>query len=98
MLSRGRRSPSRSSSTPRPAGLVAPADSAGRLRPNRSLLAVRPAAVGATVAYRLKVALTVGEEFRVTVQEPVPEQPPPLQPPKDPVVGVAVSVTTVPGE
>ena len=33
----------------------------------------------------------------ITVQEPLPEQPPPLQPVKvDPVVGVAVNVTAVP--
>jgi len=33
----------------------------------------------------------------VTVQEPVPEQPPPLQPVKvDPVAGVAVRVSAVP--
>jgi len=33
----------------------------------------------------------------VTTQEPVPEQPPPLQPENvDPPVGAAVSVTTVP--
>ena len=33
----------------------------------------------------------------VTVQEPVPEQPPPLQPLKvEPALGVVVSVTAVP--
>jgi len=33
----------------------------------------------------------------VTTQEPVPEQPPPLQPEKlDPPAGLAVKVTTVP--
>jgi len=41
-----------------------------------------------------KFAVTVVLAVRVTVQLPVPEQPPPLQPMKlDPVSGVAVSVT-----
>jgi len=46
---------------------------------------------------RSKVAGTVVAADIVTVQEPVPEQLPPLQPLKvDPVAGVAVSVTAVP--
>ena len=48
---------------------------------------------------RLKVAVTVWLEFKVTAQVPVPEQPPPLQPVKvEPAVAAAVSVTLVPGE
>ena len=44
-----------------------------------------------------KVAVTEVAAFRVTVQMPVPEQPPPLQPEKvDPAVGAAVRVTAVP--
>jgi len=44
-----------------------------------------------------KVAVTVVAADTVTLQEPVPAQPPPLQPVKvDPVVGVAVNVTAVP--
>src|SRR5438552_2254003 len=46
---------------------------------------------------RAKVAVTVVAALRVTVQVPVPEQPPPLQPVKvEPAAGVAVSVTAVP--
>jgi hypothetical protein len=45
----------------------------------------------------LNVAVTVTAAVTVTVQEPVPEQLPPLQPVKvEPVAGVAVSVTAVP--
>ena len=41
--------------------------------------------------------MTVVAADRVTVQEPVPEAPPPLHPAKvEPVAGVAVSVTAVP--
>jgi hypothetical protein len=44
-----------------------------------------------------KVAVTVVAAFRVTVQVPVPAQPPPLQPEKvEPAAGVAVKVTAVP--
>ena len=44
-----------------------------------------------------KVAVTPFAAFTVTVQTPVPEQPPPDQPSKvEPAPGVAVSVTTVP--
>lgn len=47
----------------------------------------------------LKVAVTDMAVFMVTAQVPVPEQPPPLQPPNvDGDVGVAVSVTGVPYE
>ena len=43
------------------------------------------------------VAMTVVVAFKVTVQGPVPVQPPPLQPVKvEPAAGVAVSVTVVP--
>ena len=46
---------------------------------------------------RAKNAVTVWAALIVTVQVPVPEQPPPLQPVKlDPVAGVAVNVTAAP--
>src|SRR5207249_6592909 len=52
--------------------------------------------VSATVG-RAKVAVTVVAALRVTVQVPVPEHPPPLQPVKvEPAAGVAVNVTAVP--
>src|SRR5436309_2706383 len=52
--------------------------------------------VSATVG-RAKVAVTVVAALRVTVQAPVPEHPPPLQPVKvEPAAGVAVNVTAVP--
>ena len=45
----------------------------------------------------MKVAVTVVAAESVTVQLPVPEQPPPLQPVKvEPAAGAAVSVTAVP--
>src|SRR6266581_6255377 len=44
-----------------------------------------------------KVAVTEVAALRVTIQGPVPEQPPPLQPVKvEPASGVAVRVTAVP--
>jgi len=44
-----------------------------------------------------KVAVTEAAALIVTVQGPVPEQPPPLQPEKvEPAAGVAVKVTAVP--
>src|SRR2546426_12563673 len=44
-----------------------------------------------------KVAVTVGAALIVTMQVPVPAQPPPLQPVKvEPATGAAVSVTEVP--
>src|SRR5438093_10969559 len=61
-----------------------------------------PTPVPALVTVRAKlgtsnVAVTVVAADRVTVHEPVPVQPPPLQPLKvDPAAGVAVSVTAVP--
>jgi len=46
----------------------------------------------------MKVAVTEVAAFIVTLQVPVPVQPPPLQPVKvEPAPGAAVSVTTVPG-
>jgi hypothetical protein len=48
------------------------------------------------VVWRVKVAATVVGAFIVTVQGPVPVQPP-LQPVKvDPLAALAVRVTTVP--
>jgi hypothetical protein len=47
----------------------------------------------------LKAAATVTSLVVLTLQEPVPEQPPPLQPANtDPEAGTAVSVTVVPPE
>jgi len=47
--------------------------------------------------WRSKVAVTVVAALRVTVHEPVPVQPPPLQPVKvESAAGVAVKVTAVP--
>jgi hypothetical protein len=46
---------------------------------------------------RVKVALTVVAEFTGTLQAPVPEHPPPLQPLNvDPAAALAVRVTAVP--
>ncbi len=46
---------------------------------------------------RAKVAVTVCAALIVTVQVPVPEQPPPLQPEKvEPAAGTAVKVTELP--
>src|SRR2546428_13031883 len=59
-----------------------------------------PAPALATVSVkvgRVKVAVTVVAAFSVTVQAPLPEQPPPVQPVKvEPAAGGAVSVTAVP--
>ena len=45
----------------------------------------------------MKVAVTVVAAESVTVQVPVPEHPPPVQPLKvEPATGAAVSVTAVP--
>ena len=46
---------------------------------------------------RLKVAVTVVSALMVTVQLPVPLQPPPLQPEKtEPLAALAVKVTELP--
>src|SRR5438034_110679 len=66
------------------------------------LLATVPAPAPALVSVRVKdctanVAVTEVAAFTVTMQVPVPEQPPPLQPVKVELAsGVAVSVTAVP--
>src|SRR2546429_623892 len=58
-----------------------------------------PAPAGVTVNTKFggKVAVTVVAAESVTVQAPVPEHPPPLQPVKvEPAAGAAVSATAVP--
>jgi hypothetical protein len=57
-----------------------------------------PALLSVSVkVWRSKVAVTVVAALRVTVQAPVPVQPPPLQPVKmESAAGVAVRVTAVP--
>src|SRR6266550_3954752 len=56
-----------------------------------------PLPVPALLTVSAKVAVTVVAAKTVTVQAPVPEQPPPLQPLKvEPAAAVAVSVTAVP--
>src|SRR5207249_698877 len=74
---------------------------APQLMPAGALVTVPlPVPAGVTVRMKLcrvKVAVTVVAAERVTVQAPVPEQLPPLQPLKvEPAAGVAVSVTAVP--
>ncbi len=59
--------------------------------PGPAVLTVRVLVCG------VKVAVTVVAAVMFTVQEPVPEQPPPLQLEKvEPVAGVAVRVTALP--
>src|SRR5438067_2500753 len=56
-----------------------------------------PLGLTASVKVGAKVAVTVVAAETVTVQRPVPVQPPPLQPMKTELApGVAVSTTTVP--
>src|SRR5205809_6063380 len=74
---------------------------APQLMPAGALVTVPlPVPAGVTVRVKLcrvKVAVTVVAAERVTVQAPVPEHPPPLQPVKvEPAAGAAVSVTAVP--
>jgi hypothetical protein len=62
--------------------------------PLRTTLKVEAGLAGGTV---VNAAVTVVAAFIVTVQGPVPLQPPPLHPVKvEPVAGVAVRVTLVP--
>src|SRR5436853_387779 len=56
-----------------------------------------PALLTVSVKVGVKVAVTVVAAETVTTHDPVPEQPPPLQPVKvEPAAGAAVSVTAVP--
>src|SRR5947199_1676642 len=56
-----------------------------------------PALLTVSVKVGVKVAVTVVAAETVTTHDPVPEQPPPLQPVKvEPTAGAAVSVTAVP--
>src|SRR5207244_10324548 len=59
-----------------------------------------PFPAGVTVRVKVcsvKVAVTVVPAERVIVHDPVPEQPPPVQPLKvEPAAGIGVSVTAVP--
>ena len=55
-----------------------------------------PVLLTVSVKVRAKLAMTVVAAVRLRVQEPVPEQPPPLQPVKtEPEAAVAVNVTAV---
>ncbi len=65
--------------------------------PSIVVVVVVTAAVVVVVGIKSKVAVTVRFSFMVTVQLPVPEHPPPLQPAKiEPEAADAVSVTSVP--
>src|SRR6266704_739182 len=62
-----------------------------------TLPAPAPALETVSVKVGVKVAVTVVAAETVTTHDPVPEQPPPLQPLKvEPAAGAAVSVTAVP--
>src|SRR5438094_475470 len=62
-----------------------------------TLPAPAPALETVSVKVGVKVAVTVVAAETVTTHDPVPEQPPPLQPVKvEPTAGAAVSVTAVP--
>src|SRR5207244_3279543 len=74
---------------------------APQLMPAGALVTVPlPVPAGVTVREKrcgVKGAVTVVAAERVTVQVPLPEQPPPVQPVKvEPAAGVAVNVTAVP--
>src|SRR5436189_5060873 len=84
---------------------VPPANGAAHVAPQAmpaGLLATVPAPAPALVSVRVKdctakVAVTEVAAFSVTIQVPVPEQPPPLQPVKvEAAAGVAVRMTAVP--